>query len=134
MKLDGSRLLALVVAGLWVVVYLVTQVLTQPALAPGWTIAVGVALTVVLILGYPSPLRGPRQLRRSEGGLRRPWRDGASGIAIMRLEEIQIYSRRNQVDLIFPSTEFRDHLGALMGIGRNQGIRHTDQLAFNMES
>jgi hypothetical protein len=40
-----------------------------------------VALTVVLILGYPSPLRGPRHLRRSVGGTRRSWRGGASSIS-----------------------------------------------------
>ena len=83
MKFGGSALLALVVIVLWAVVYLVTQVLTRPALAPGWTIAAGVALTVVLILGYPSPLRGPRHLRRSVGVLRRSWPDGASSIAMV---------------------------------------------------
>lgn len=58
---SGATLLAVVVAVLWTLVYLGTQALTDPPLNPGWTIGLGVALTTVLILGYPSALRGPRQ-------------------------------------------------------------------------
>ncbi|HUH07899.1 MAG TPA: histidine kinase [Egibacteraceae bacterium] len=60
----GSWLLAAAAAALWTVVYLATQVLTRPALPTGWTVLVGVILSTVLTLGYPSPLRGPRSLRR----------------------------------------------------------------------
>lgn len=57
---SGATLLALAVTALWALVYLGTQTLTDPPLSAGWTIGVGVGLTVVLIVGYPSALRGPR--------------------------------------------------------------------------
>ncbi|MPZ87590.1 MAG: sensor histidine kinase [Nitriliruptorales bacterium] len=76
----GSALLAATVGALWALVYLVTQVLTRPALATGWTITVGVVLATLVILGYPSALRGPRQLRRSDSG---PSRRGDVGIAMV---------------------------------------------------
>jgi two-component system LytT family sensor kinase len=56
----GSALLASAVAGVWALVYGITQVATRPALGAGWTVAVGVVLTTLLIVGYPSALRGPR--------------------------------------------------------------------------
>ncbi len=87
MRLDGGALLALVVAVLWGLVYLVTQVVTNPPLGPGSTVLIGVLLTAALIVGYPSALRGPRQAgtqgrRRSRGdtialvGNRAPLRGG----------------------------------------------------------
>jgi two-component system LytT family sensor kinase len=59
----GGWLLAAVVGLLWGAVYLVTQVFADPPLPTGATLLAGVALSSVLILGYPSVLRGPRQLR-----------------------------------------------------------------------
>ncbi|CAN5889234.1 histidine kinase [soil metagenome] len=60
---SGGGVLAGAIAGLWLAVYLVTQVLTSPALDAGWTILAGTALSALLIVGYPSPLRGPRRGR-----------------------------------------------------------------------
>jgi two-component system LytT family sensor kinase len=56
----GSVLLAAVLSGTWGLVYLITQVFADPPLGAGTTLAVGVVLTVLLTLGYPSALRGPR--------------------------------------------------------------------------
>ncbi len=63
-RMGGSPLLAAVVAGLWLVVWLVTQVVADPPLPAGATLLAGVALSTALIVGYPSALRGPRQVRR----------------------------------------------------------------------
>jgi LytS/YehU family sensor histidine kinase len=59
----GSPLLALVLAATWTAVYLVTQVLVTPALDPLATVAAGVVVSTVVVLGYPSALRGPRASR-----------------------------------------------------------------------
>ncbi len=56
---------------LWAVIVLVSQVLAEPPLSPVVTILAGVVLTDVLILGYGSTLRGPRQ-RRARPRARRP--------------------------------------------------------------
>lgn len=56
----GSLLLAGVLTATWAVVYLVTQVLVDPPLGVGTTLVAGVALASLLVLGYPSALRGPR--------------------------------------------------------------------------
>ena len=57
----GSGPLALAVSLLWAVVYVATQVIATPPLATGWTVAAGLSLTILLIIGYPSTLRGPRR-------------------------------------------------------------------------
>ena len=62
-------------AAVWSLVYLVTQVLVDPPLGVGTTLLAGVALTCVLTLGYPSALRGPRGGRVSS---RQPGPGGAS--------------------------------------------------------
>jgi LytS/YehU family sensor histidine kinase len=49
---------------LWGVIIVVSQVLAEPPLSPVVTIIAGVLLTNVLILGYGSTLRGPRQRRQ----------------------------------------------------------------------
>lgn len=78
----GSGILAAAVGALWVAVYVATQVATRPALATSWTVAIGVALSIVLILGYPSALRGPRLGRRAAyASLRQP--TGSGTIAMM---------------------------------------------------
>jgi LytS/YehU family sensor histidine kinase len=48
---------------LWGVIVVVSQVLAEPPASPLVTIVAGVVLTDVLILGYGSTLRGPRQRR-----------------------------------------------------------------------
>jgi two-component system LytT family sensor kinase len=60
---SGSPLLAGVLTVAWGLIYLVTQVLVDPPLGVGTTLLAGVAVTAVLILGYPSALRGPRAAR-----------------------------------------------------------------------
>lgn len=56
----GSALLAATIGGTWAVVYLVTQVFVSPPLGVGTTVAAGTVASVLLVLGYPSALRGPR--------------------------------------------------------------------------
>lgn len=60
----GTWLLAGTVAAVWLAVYVVTQLVPRPPLPTGWTLLVGVVLSSIVILGYPSALRGPRQGRR----------------------------------------------------------------------
>lgn len=47
----------------WGAIFLITQVFTDPPLGTGTTLLIGVGLTIVLIIGYPSALRGPRSAR-----------------------------------------------------------------------
>jgi LytS/YehU family sensor histidine kinase len=63
----GGWLLAGAVALVWAVVWLLTQEAPAQPLDPRWTVLVGVVLSTLVIVGYPSALRGPRQLvgRRS---------------------------------------------------------------------
>jgi LytS/YehU family sensor histidine kinase len=63
----GSVLLAGVLAATWGLVYLVTQVFADPPLGVGTTVGAGVLLTLLLTLGYPSALRGPRASRATRG-------------------------------------------------------------------
>ncbi|GAB3190291.1 histidine kinase [Nesterenkonia suensis] len=65
----GSAILAAAVLAIWTAVYLVTQVLVDPPLTTLPTIGAGTVLTVAVVLGYPSALRGPR--RRGRAGLGR---------------------------------------------------------------
>lgn len=86
----GSAALAGAIVALWSVVYLVTQVLVAPALPVLPTMAIGVALTVGAMLGYPSALRGPRfprWLRGLEGfaGTRTPTPPGDAGTGVRDL-------------------------------------------------
>lgn len=56
----GSAVLAGVVLAIWTLVYAITQLLVAPALPVLPTVGIGVALTIAVVLGYPSALRGPR--------------------------------------------------------------------------
>ena len=56
----GSAILAAVVVAIWAVLYVATQLLVDPPLGVLPTVAAGVAITVAVVLGYPSVLRGPR--------------------------------------------------------------------------
>ncbi|HEX6339082.1 MAG TPA: histidine kinase [Jiangellaceae bacterium] len=60
---SGSLPLAAAIAATWGLVYLVTQVFADPPLGVGTTLVAGVILTLLLTLGYPSALRGPRVSR-----------------------------------------------------------------------
>ncbi|MGH3665619.1 MAG: histidine kinase, partial [Egibacteraceae bacterium] len=61
-------------------------VITNPPLAAAWTMLVGVVLSVLLILGYPSALRGPRRPRSpfEVVGRRMPLRGGLTTDAAER--------------------------------------------------
>ena len=72
----SAWLLAGVVAIAWTLLFVVTQILLDPPTRVGPLIAIGVATTTALIIGFPSTLRGPRdtlgvpgrgQLFRSRG-------------------------------------------------------------------
>jgi LytS/YehU family sensor histidine kinase len=63
----GSLPLAAALALAWGVVYLVTQQLADPPLGVDTTLISGVVLTLLLTLGYPSALRGPRGARGWRG-------------------------------------------------------------------
>lgn len=69
----GSVPLAGVLTVSWGLVYLVTQVVADPALGVGSTFLVGIGLTILLTVGYPSALRGPRlaqsSLRQQAAGM-----------------------------------------------------------------
>ncbi|GAB3181993.1 histidine kinase [Nesterenkonia halophila] len=66
----GSVILAAAVAVIWAVVLLVTQGLVRPALGTVPTVLVGCALSVAVVLGYPSALRGPRARRAARAARR----------------------------------------------------------------
>jgi LytS/YehU family sensor histidine kinase len=80
MRRTGA-LLASAIALLWGLLWVFTQALPRPPLDPDLTILAGVVLTVAAVIGYPSPLRGPR-LR---GGARLA--DGDSGMRTIELVE-----------------------------------------------
>ena len=65
----GTTPLLVVISVLWLLILLVTQVLTDPPLDARWAIGVGLLLTDIAIIGYGSQLRGPRSpLRRPRNG------------------------------------------------------------------
>ncbi|EHR50803.1 putative regulator of cell autolysis [Saccharomonospora marina XMU15] len=65
---NGSLPLAIAVVGTWGFVYLFTQVLPDPPLGVEATIAIGLGLTLMVTIGYPSALRGPRRSPRRVAG------------------------------------------------------------------
>ncbi|MBO0607869.1 histidine kinase [Myceligenerans salitolerans] len=100
---SGSVLLAGGIAVTWGVVYLVTQVIVDPPLGVGTTVVAGVVVTLVVVLGYPSALRGPRSatvLRRGPeprrggprsivaGGRAMPLRSGLTADAARRTADL----------------------------------------------
>lgn len=60
--MTGVRPLLVAVCAVWVLVWLCTQTLTSSPLETGPTVAIGVGLTLLAIVGYPSVIRGPRRL------------------------------------------------------------------------
>ena len=83
----GSLPLAAVLAATWGLVYLVTQVFADPPLGVGTTVVAGVILTLLLTLGYPSALRGPRVSRASRvSRLPRTRRGPSSGSTQIRVD------------------------------------------------
>jgi LytS/YehU family sensor histidine kinase len=91
-KRTGATLAA-VVASLWGLLYVFTQTLPRPPLSPGLTVLAGVALSMAAILGYPSPLRGPRQPRPSRSAGRIGDRDSEVR-TIQLVERTAPYLRR----------------------------------------
>ncbi|RJN32648.1 histidine kinase [Nesterenkonia natronophila] len=63
----GSVILASAVLIIWTLVYVITQLMVTPALPVLPTAGIGVALTLAVVLGYPSALRGPRGSRGVRG-------------------------------------------------------------------
>ncbi|QBI20625.1 GAF domain-containing protein [Egibacter rhizosphaerae] len=63
--MSGTWLLAAAVGGLWALVFVATQLLVSPPLGTAPTVLGGTTLTVLVILGYPSVLRGPRGLSKA---------------------------------------------------------------------
>ncbi|RNL86765.1 histidine kinase [Halostreptopolyspora alba] len=83
---NGSLPLAGVIVLVWGSVYLVTQRITDPPLGAGTTLLIGTGLTVALVLGYPSALRGPRSKRPSHLALegQQPGRQNTTIAAVGR--------------------------------------------------
>lgn len=98
----GSLPLAGAVTLAWGVVYLVTQVLSDPPLGVGATVLVGVGITLVLTIGYPSALRGPRTARP----LRQPGRHGRTIAAVGRAMPLRsgltVEAARRAIRLLHP--------------------------------
>ena len=61
----GSLPLAGALTVSWGLVYLLTQVIVEPVLGVGTTFLIGIGLTILFTVGYPSALRGPRLTRSS---------------------------------------------------------------------
>ena len=66
----GSMILAGAVLGIWTLIYMITQLLVTPPLPVLPTIGLGVLLSVGVVLGYPSALRGPRGPSGRRGSVR----------------------------------------------------------------
>lgn len=64
----GSLPLAGVLTVSWGLVYLATQVVPDPSLGVGITFLIGIGLTILFTVGYPSALRGPRLARSGRRG------------------------------------------------------------------
>lgn len=79
----GSVILAAVVLCIWTAVYVITQLLVTPALPVLPTVGSGVLITVAVVIGYPSVLRGPR---------------GAGGLLAARRSELDQHSRSDHPD------------------------------------
>lgn len=61
----SARLLAVVVIVAWTLLYVGTQLIVEPPLRTDALVAIGLAVTTALILGFPSALWGPREARRT---------------------------------------------------------------------
>jgi two-component system, LytTR family, sensor kinase len=62
----SATLLAVAVTVVWAVVFVVTQVSADPPLGVGTTIVAGLGPTLLLIIGFPSVLRGPHSTLSSK--------------------------------------------------------------------
>jgi LytS/YehU family sensor histidine kinase len=85
----SAGLLATVVAAAWILLYVMTQVILDPPLHTGVTIALGLTVTTALILGFPSTLRGPRDPLTASGRgrllrLRAPGTRSSTSVAVFR--------------------------------------------------
>lgn len=67
-----------VITGVWAAVWVGTQMVTASPLETGPTVAIGVVLTLLVVVGYPSAMRGPRRL----GWTSSAGRDKQSGDAL----------------------------------------------------
>lgn len=62
--MKGSWPLLAAIVAVWAVVWAATQRLGDSPLSTGPTVAIGLALTLLVVWGYPSAMRGPRRLGR----------------------------------------------------------------------
>ncbi len=60
--MKGSWPLLTVITAVWAAVWVGTQMITASPLQTGPTVAIGVGLTLLVVVGYPSVIRGPRRL------------------------------------------------------------------------
>ncbi len=65
--MKGSLPLLAVISVVWALVYAGTQIFPATPLQTAPTILVGVLLTLLVVAGYPSAMRGPRRLGRFSG-------------------------------------------------------------------
>jgi two-component system LytT family sensor kinase len=68
----GSWPLLLAITVVWAVVWAITQVAASSPLAATPSIAIGLSLTLLVVWGYPSVLRGPRRLGRLSAAAMEP--------------------------------------------------------------
>ncbi|MDV6012572.1 histidine kinase [Haloechinothrix sp. LS1_15] len=105
---NGSLPLAVMLALAWGVVYLVTQVVTAPALGVGTTILIGLGLTMLLTIGYPSALRGPRLARLAgrqasrQGAYSRPGTIAAVGKSMPLRSGLTSEAAQRTAELLHP--------------------------------
>ena len=62
--MKGSWPLLAAITAVWAVVWVGTQMVTAGPLETGPTVAIGVVVTLLVVWGYPSAMRGPRRLGR----------------------------------------------------------------------
>ena len=62
--MKGSWPLLAAIVAVWAVVWAATQRLGDSPLSTGPTVVIGLALTLLVVWGYPSAMRGPRRLGR----------------------------------------------------------------------
>jgi len=134
----GSWRLAAAIVAIWLGVYVVTQALPQPPLDVRWTLAIGVGLSVVATLGYPSPLRGPRQAFPVRGRPSRPGPDRRMLDAVERTAPhlrrgLTTQSARRTAELLRPilggdavAITDREHVLAFVGTGADHHHAGTD--------
>lgn len=127
---NGGLPLAAATALSWGCVYLITQRITDPPLGTGITLLIGAGLSIALILGYPSALRGPRSKRPAALDGQQPGRHGTTIAAVGRSMPLRFgltsHSARRTAELLQPllggnSVAITDREHALAFVGAGSG-------------